>query len=144
MLKRMIVALLSLVGIFVATYLTLYKLGYIGSLICSNAAASCEKVNTSRYAFLVGAPVAAWGVAFYMTVFIAALASLQPRFAESRTPSIGLTLLTGWGVLFSGYLTYLELFVIEAICQWCVISAILVTIMFIVSALDLRDHPRTT
>ena len=47
--------------------------------------------------------------------------------------------LTGWGVLFSGWLTYLELFVIDAICIWCVISAIIVTVMFAVSLADLRD-----
>jgi hypothetical protein len=42
-------------------------------------------------------------------------------------------------VLFSVWLTYLELFVIHAICQWCVVSAILVTVLFVISVLDLRE-----
>ena len=138
--KRMTVALMAVLGIVVASYLTLYKLGYIGALTCS--VGSCETVNASKWAKFVGAPVAAWGVAFYITVFAVAVASIQPRFVESRRASVVLAVLTGWGVLFSSWLTYLELFVIKAICQWCVVSAILVTIMFAVSLLDLRDYSR--
>ncbi len=137
MLKRMAVALIAVLGIVVATYLTLYKLGYVGALTCSIG--SCETVNLSKWAKFVGAPVAAWGVAFYITVFAVAVASIQPRFADSRRASVILVALTGWGVLFSAWLTYLELFVIKAICQWCVVSAILVTIMFAVSLWDLKD-----
>ena len=131
-------AVISLVGIIVASYLTLYKMGIIGSLVCSsNAHISCETVNTSKYAFLMGAPVAAWGVAFYVTTFVVSMLSVQPRFEYDRRFAIGMALLSGWGVLFSAYLTYLELFVIHAICQWCVVSAILVTIMFGVAIWEL-------
>jgi uncharacterized membrane protein len=139
--KRMAVALLSVLGICVATYLTLYKLGYLGGLTCSIG--SCETVNLSKWATFLGLPVAAWGLGFYLMIVVS-VASVQPRFAEERTPSVVLTLLTGWGVLFSAWLTYLELFVIKAICQWCVVSAILVTVMFAVCVSDLRDHPAET
>jgi uncharacterized membrane protein len=131
----MLIALISLAGIFVATYLTLYKLGIIGTLSCG--VGSCETVNLSKWARFAGAPVAMWGVAFYIATFVVALISVQPRFLASRAPSIWLTLMTGWGVLFSGWLTYLELFVIHAICVWCVTSAVLVTVLFGVSAWDL-------
>jgi uncharacterized membrane protein len=131
----MALAVISLIGILVATYLTLYKLGIIGTLTCS--VGSCETVNTSKWAIFVGAPVAAWGVAFYVTVFVVSLISIQPRWVDVRAPSVWLTLLSGWGVLFSGWLTYLELFVINAICMWCVISAVLVAVMFAVSVWDL-------
>jgi uncharacterized membrane protein len=137
--KRMVIAAISLVGIIVATYLTLYKLGYIGELSCS--VGSCETVNLSRWAFLLGAPVAAWGVAFYITTFVVAICSVQPRFAEDRRLSLALTVLAGWGFLFSGWLTYLDLFVIHAICIWCVTSAVLVTIMIGVSLWDLFSRP---
>ena len=50
--------------------------------------------------------------------------------------------MTGVGLLFSLWLTYLELFVINAICQWCVISAILATALFVICCLDLRDVDR--
>src|SRR5215217_1046845 len=133
----MLVALVALTGVFVALYLTLYKLGYIGTLAC--AVGSCEKVQTSKWATFLGFPVGAWGVGYYLAVLGMAVAGLTPRFAESRTLSRILANVTAVGLLFSLWLTYLELFVIDAICQWCVISAILATILFVLSWLDLRD-----
>jgi uncharacterized membrane protein len=44
--------------------------------------------------------------------------------------------MSGFGVLFSAWLTYLELFVIRAICQWCVVSAVIVVAIFVVSLWD--------
>jgi uncharacterized membrane protein len=71
------------------------------------------------------------------------LASLQATFAERRTPSSVLASLAGVGVLFTAYLTYLELFVIHAICRWCVASGVVILLIFIVSLLDLRRLSRT-
>jgi uncharacterized membrane protein len=133
----MVLATLALIGVFVSTYLTLYKLGYIGELTC--AVGSCETVNTSRWATFLGLPVAAWGLGFYVSALLLAMLSIQEKFADSRAFSVGFVALTGWGVVFSGWLTYLELFVINAICMWCVISACIVAIMFLVSIADLRD-----
>ena len=140
--KRQIVALLALLGLFIAIYLTLYKTGAIAALACS--VGSCETVQMSRWATFLGLPVAAWGIVFYASLLVLALASLQGGLVDSRTVSGALVAVTGWGVLFSAWLTYLELFVIHAICQWCVVSAILVTIAFVVSWLDLRDRPRSS
>ncbi len=131
-------AALALAGIFVALYLLLYKIGIVGNLSCSIG--SCETVNTSKWAVLLGAPVAAWGVVFYVVIFSLAVASLQDRYADSFAMSKLLVLVSGIGVVFSAWLTFLELFVIHAICQWCVISAIIVTLIFVVSVLDLRDR----
>jgi uncharacterized membrane protein len=133
----MIVAMLSLAGIFVAVYLLLYKLGLIGALTCSIG--SCETVNTSKWATFLGLPVAGWGVAWYIGMFVLSLVSTGERFAESPVISLVLLLVAGTGLLFSVYLTFLELFVIHAICQWCVVSAIIVTVIFIVAFLDYRD-----
>ena len=135
--KRMLAALLALAGMFVALYLTLYKLGYIGTLVC--AVGSCETVQTSKWATFLGQPVGAWGVAYYVAVFIVAIAGLSEALSESPAVSRVLVGLTGFGMLFSLWLTYLELFVIHAICQWCVISALLATALFIVSLLDLLE-----
>ena len=137
MTKRMILGMLALAGIFVALYLLLYKLGMIGHLSCS--VGSCETVNTSKWAKFMGAPVAAWGVAYYVGLFILALVSTGERYADSVGMSKLLVFVAATGFLFSMYLTYLELFQIHAICQWCVISAIIVTIIFFVSILDLRE-----
>jgi uncharacterized membrane protein len=135
--KRMLAALVALAGLFVALYLALYKLGYIGTLVC--AVGSCETVQTSRWAALFGIPVAVWGVAFYIAVLGVALAGLSPALADSHRLSRLLVAMTGTGVLFSLWLTYLELFVIHAICMWCVVSAILATLLFVLCWLDLRD-----
>ena len=133
----MLLAMLALIGVFLSIYLTLYKLGYIGSLQC--AVGSCETVNTSRWATFLGLPVAAWGLGFYVSVLAVSMVGVQEQYADQRWVSVLLAGLTGWGVLFSGWLTYLELFVINAICMWCVISAIIVAIMFVISLADLRD-----
>lgn len=139
--KRQFVALLALLGLLIAIYLTLYKTGAIAELACTTG--SCETVQMSRWATFLGLPVAAWGIVFYVALLALALSGLQGSLAESRGVSLALVALTGWGVIFSAWLTYLELFVIHAICQWCVVSAILVTIAFAISWLDLRDHSRT-
>ena len=136
--KRQIVALLALLGLLIAIYLTLYKTGAIAELVCS--VGSCETVQMSRWATFLGLPVAAWGIVFYVALLGVALSGLQGSLADSRAVSVALVAVTGWGVLFSAWLTYLELFVIHAICQWCVVSAILVAIAFVIAWLDLRDH----
>jgi uncharacterized membrane protein len=138
MTKRTIVAALALAGIFVALYLLLYKIGVVGNLSCSIG--SCETVNTSKWAIFLGAPVAGWGVAFYVALFVVALVSIQDRYADSAGMSKLLALVTGIGFVFSAWLTSLELFVIHAICQWCVISAIIVTTCFVVALLDLTQR----
>jgi uncharacterized membrane protein len=134
---RVIIALLALVGTFIALYLTLYKVGAVGNLTCS--VGSCETVNTSRWATFLGIPVAAWGLGTYLLILVLAIAGVQERFEASRTISLALLGISGWSVLFSGWLTYLELFVIKAICIWCVTSAVLMLAIFAVSLLDWRE-----
>lgn len=133
----MIIAVLAFAGIGVAVYLTLYKAGVIAALACSIG--SCETVQTSRYATLMGLPVAAWGIGFYVALFAVAYLGTTPTYEASPAVSTVLLILTGWGALFSGYLTYLELFVIHAICTWCVISAVIVTLAFLVSVMEFRE-----
>ena len=133
----MIVAALALAGIFISIYLTLYKLGVIGELSCSLG--SCETVNTSRWSVFLGLPVAAWGFLFYVDVFAVALLGTMPRWENEPVISIALVTQAAIGVLFSVWLTYLELAVIHAICIWCVASAVIVTVILVVSVADLRE-----
>lgn len=133
----MIVAALALVGIFISLYLTLYKLGVIGELSCSIG--SCETVNTSKWSRFLGLPVAAWGLLFYLDVFLVALVGTIERFEDEPAVSFILTGEAAVGVLFSAWLTYLELGVIHAICIWCVTSAVIVTAILLVSIADLRE-----
>jgi uncharacterized membrane protein len=136
----MAAALVALLGFFVALYLTLYKLGVIGTLACgADSASSCEYVQTSAWATFLGLPVAAWGVGYYAVVVVLSLALVQDRWARSRGVSLAFLALTAWGMLFSAWLTYLELFVIHAICRWCVVSAVLAVILFALALYDWRS-----
>lgn len=135
----MAIALLSLLGLFVSGYLALYKLGFLGAIQCT--VGGCETVQMSSYAYFLGAPVAVWGVGAYLALLALAMLGVQPRWARERWVASGLLLLSGGGVVFSAYLTYLEAYVIRAWCQWCVISAILVTLIFLLSIPGLR-HSR--
>src|SRR5437868_14204129 len=107
----MIVALLALIGGLIALYLTLYKLGLITELACS--VGSCEMVNTSRWATLLGLPVAAWGLVSYVVILALAIAGLGEGRELAPGISLALVVASGWSVLFSGWLTYPELFVIH-------------------------------
>ena len=136
MTRRMATALVALVGLFVALYLWMYKAGFIGALACG--AGQCETVQLSRWATLLSLPVAAWGVGFYALVFLVAFLLVQERFEGSRSLSLSLLLLTGWGVIFSAWLTYVELFVIHAVCRWCVVSAVIACVLFALALADWR------
>jgi uncharacterized membrane protein len=132
----MTIAVLSLLGMLIALYLTLYKVGIVGNLSCT--VGSCETVNTSRWATFLGLPVAAWGVAAYVALFALSLAGTSDRLASSRRISWLLVAIAAWSVLFSAWLTYLELFVIRAICIWCVTSALILVAILVASVVDLR------
>jgi uncharacterized membrane protein len=134
--RRMLTALLALIGVFVAAYLALYKAGVIGTLACGTG--GCETVQLSKWSMFLGLSVALWGVGYYIAVLALALAGLQERWAESRTLSLAMVLLTGWGAIFTAWLTYLELAVIDAICRWCVGSAAIVFMLFVLALLDYR------
>src|ERR687891_340318 len=86
----------------------------------------------------VGLPVAAWGLAAYIALFALAMAGTHERYEGSREISWLLVAISGWSVLFSGWLTYLELFVIRAICIWCVASALVMVAIFVASVADLK------
>ena len=133
----MIVAALALAGIFISLYLTLYKIGVIGELSCTIG--SCETVNTSKWSRFLGLPVAAWGLLFYLDVFVVALVGTMRRFEFEPAISFLLVGEAAVGVLFSAWLTYLELGVIHAICIWCVTSAVIVTLILLTSIADLKE-----
>lgn len=135
--RRQLMALISLAGTFLGVYLTLYKVGVIGSLVCN--VGSCEKVQSSRYSVFLGLPVATWGVGFYLLMLALSIASLQERFADSRGLSLAMFLLAAWGVVFTAWLNYLEAFVINAWCEWCLGSAAMVLVLFVLAFLDWRE-----
>jgi len=137
----MVTATLALVGSMVAVYLSLWKIGVIGTLACGTAG-GCNTVQTSPYAVFLGVPVAFYGVGGYAILLAVSLLGLQPRWADRREPTLVLAVLSGVGVAFSAYLTYLEAAVIHAWCRFCVVSAVIITGIFAVAILGLRAAPR--
>ena len=122
---RISAATLALAGIGVATYIAIAE-GGGGAPKCLAGGHGCETVADSQYSHLAGVNVAVIGIIGYVLLLAAAIAPGDPgRFGGF------LTALIGFG--FSVYLTYLELFVIDAICQWCVASAILMALSLAVA-----------
>lgn len=140
--RRQTLVLLAVLGIGIALYLTLYKVGVIGVLSCSIG--SCETVNASKWSMLMGIPIAAWGLAAYAALLVLAMAGSSETREASVPIARTLVALAAWSVLFSAWLTYLELFVIHAICIWCVTSALLWVVILAVSVADLRSVSRAT
>lgn len=141
MLHRMGIAALALVGLLISVYLLLYQLGFAAPLACG-AGGGCERVQASQWALMLGLPVAAYGVGGYLVLLGVALLGLQDPWRERREPTRWLAWLSGAGVLFSLYLTYLELFVIRSICRWCVASAVIIAAILVVSVTGLSAARR--
>ena len=128
-------------GVFVSIYLSTKRLTG-GSLACTRWA-ECDTVNNSVYAKIYGVPVAFIGLAGYLVLLGLALAALETEGnTQRRLLGLGFVLALG-GVGFSAYLTYIELYVLEAICVWCVISAVLITLLAIAGGINLwRTSPQ--
>ena len=123
---RIAAFILALAGIGVATYIAIAESGG-GAPKCLAGGGGCETVAHSQYSHLAGINVAVIGILGYVVLLLAALVPGDPgRFGGF------LAALIGFG--FSLYLTYLELFVIDAICQWCVASAVLMALSLAVAA----------
>ena len=127
------IAVLGALGLAIAAYLTWVHYGEHSTLCL--ASGGCEKVQESKYAELAGVPVAVLGLAGYAAV----LGSLALRGEAGRLATAFIALV---GLGFSAYLTYLELFVIDAICQWCVASAVVMSAIAVLGGLRvLRAEP---
>jgi uncharacterized membrane protein len=114
-------------------------IGRIGTLACGTG--GCETVQTSQWSRFLGVEVALIGLVGYALLFVVGLVALRPARARERWPAALLAGLAGGGVLFTLYLTYLELFVIHAICRWCVGSAAIILSILILALLALRRVP---
>jgi uncharacterized membrane protein len=118
---RLLAGALALTGLAIAIYLTIVHYDH-SSPVCVGGGGGCEKVQTSDYAELAGVPVALIGAIGYAAILLSlAVPGDSGRFAGALLGLVGLG--------FSLYLTYLELFVIDAICQWCVASAVVMALL---------------
>jgi vitamin-K-epoxide reductase (warfarin-sensitive) len=123
-----IITILAVLGIFVSGYLTYSH--YSGEPVYCGGASSCELVNSSRFAFIGPIPVAALGLAGYITILIL---SLIKSDEDRQWPAMLLFGMALIGVMFQWYLFYIEIAVLYAICYWCVSSQIIITLIFILA-----------
>jgi uncharacterized membrane protein len=109
-----VLAALDLVGLGIAGYLSVVALR--GDLPACGPLKGCEEVALSEYSRVGGIPVAVFGVVLSISLFLLAIAWIRWGRIELLAAHYGLSLL---GVVFEIYFTYLELFVIHAVCVWC-------------------------
>lgn len=121
---RRVALVLAVLGLGVASYLTYVH--YAGIRSICEIAHGCERVQKSEWSKLAGIPVALIGLLGYVSIFL----SLLSRREGAMIAASGLSLV-GFG--FSAYLTYREIWSIDAICIWCVSSAIILTLLAIVT-----------
>lgn len=131
-----LISLLALVGIGVSGYLTWAHLA--NQAVACGQSPDCDIVQQSIYSEVAGVPIALFGLLAYLA--LTGLAMAYGRLPEVMNGYVPLALfgISLAGVLYSAYLTYLELFVIRAVCRWCVASAALMKLVLVLSALELR------
>jgi uncharacterized membrane protein len=125
----------AIIGLLVSIYMTIYKLTANDAMCLGSG--DCSTVNASRYSEIYGIPVALLGVAGFLAIlFVHFMENRKnPFFLEQGTLMVFAMSL--FGFVFSLYLTYLELYVIHAVCPFCVASAVAITIVFIVGIIRL-------
>lgn len=131
-------AVLAAGGLGVSAYLTYLKLQFGSGISCGIG--DCDLVNSSSYSEIFGIPVALIGMAGYSLLLILHTAAYSADADGLYRPLLSFVFFSALaGTLFSAYLTYVELFVLRAICPWCVVSALIITALLILSALALRS-----
>ena len=125
---RTAIAVLALAGAAVAAYLVYSR--YTGTrLVCTTG--GCETVQHSKYAKAAGIPVAVLGLIAYLAVFATALSS------RVEAAAVGAAIVLG-GLAFGIYLIVIQVAVIEAICQWCLASDVILAVLAVLTAERLR------
>lgn len=130
---RTISIVLAVLGVGVAGYLT-YIHYNLSALICN--VGNCHTVQSSPYASIAGIPIAILGLLMYLAIIgLGVLRVSRPDYMSTAT-MVAFTLALA-GTLYAAYLTYLEIHVIQAICEWCVSSAILTFLILITEGFGL-------
>ena len=131
-------ALLAVIGFIDSSYLLWIKFSQNQSL-CFVGVGDCISVNNSKYSEWFGIPIAVIGMTGYLVIFLLIMLEQRNHFMESNglILQFGATLI---GVIFSVYLTYIEVAVLRTICPFCVFSAIIMTTIFIITIIRLTRN----
>jgi len=132
-----IFAVFALIGFLDASYLTANH--YLGASLVCPIFGDCEKVTASQYSAIGGIPVALFGAVYYIFIFL-----LVIWYLDSKKESIlyFIARATAVGFLASVWFLYLQLFVILALCLYCIISAITSTLLFIAGLIVLKSREK--
>ncbi|MGC9221525.1 MAG: vitamin K epoxide reductase family protein [Solirubrobacteraceae bacterium] len=128
------IVIFTTIGGLDAAYLTYVHYQGFGALVCFGAHhghSSCETVQSSQWAQVDGVPVALLGLISYAALFVSYIITERVSAELGRATGFGIALI-GFG--FSIYLTYREIFTIHAICEWCVTSAVCLTVLAVLTA----------
>ena len=128
--SRAVLLVLAVLGFLISAYLTWTHFAGL-SPICTGSGEGCETVQSSHYATVLGIPVALLGLISYGCLIISA--ALWGEIGIYLGFLISLV-----GTLFSAYLTFLEVFVIGALCQWCLASAVITVAALTCTSLAVR------
>jgi len=130
--------ILTIIGLLVSIYMTIYKITSNDSMCIGSG--DCKTVNASRYAEVYGIPVAVLGVAGYSAILAVLLLGNRPGFLQQNGTLLffGLSLT---GFLFTLYLIFVEVALIKAYCPFCITSQTAMTLIFIISVIQLVRQP---
>ena len=137
----LIMIMLAIAGLGVSAYL-IWGYTVPGATLSCGGSSGCDTVKSSIYANLAGIPLPVLGFVSYLTLLV--LLVFQRHAAVSKrgwSPYVALAIfgISLVGVLYSAYLTYIELYVIYAVCRWCVASAIIMGALFVLSIFNLKS-----
>lgn len=139
---RLLSYVLAGIGVAVSAYLSWVEITQ-AQVFCGGSN-QCETVANSPYAKIYGVPIAILGLGAYLVIIALLVLENRGRYWVQNSPLVvfGMTLV---GTLYSAYLTYLEFAVIHAVCPYCIVSAIAMTLLFVISMVRLfRQIPETT
>lgn len=127
--------ILAVIGLGVAAYLAYVETQAVAA-VCGPVG-DCNAVQTSEYAYLFGIPIGVLGVLGYVAILTA---WVWGKWQGDKRAALALLAMSAFGVLFSIYLTYLEPFVIGAVCAWCLTSAVVMTLLLVASVETAVPH----
>ena len=134
--ERIALPILGLLGMTISAYLAYVHLFNIKPICLPGT--DCETVLASPYARFLGIPLGFWGLAMYALLTGLGLLLLRGGSRDKGLIILGIFGTALGGFLYSLYLIYLEIFTIHAFCMWCLFSAIVITIIFVLSLRMLR------
>lgn len=134
-----ILAILDLIGLAIASYLSVVELG--GGVPVCGPISGCEQVALSEYSRIFGIPVAVFGVALSLVLFVFAVAWWRTNDPRLLAVHYGLSLV---GVLFEMYFLTVQIFVIEAVCVWCTMYGVSLIARFLIALLVWVRRPKVS